>query len=126
MDKSREEQIAAILNLEVMNLKSDTWYVLPWGQMAKNRELLEELKSPEGQLTVRQRINELLDELNLVRKTWRCSKAIRKKNNSLEICNLAPPRETVYGIWCSDTELPEMKQNLLLWLAERLAERKGK
>ena len=61
--------VAKTLNLEVMDFKSGTWYVFPWGQMVKSGELLEELESPEGQLLVSSRVRELAKERRLFRDT---------------------------------------------------------
>ena len=68
MAESRERMVARMLNLEVMDFKSGTWYVFPWGQMVKAGELLEELKSPEGQLLVSHRVRELAGAV--VRMWW--------------------------------------------------------
>jgi len=104
--ESRERMIAKTLNLEVMDFKSGTWYVFPWGQMVKAGELLEELKSPEGQLLVSSRVRELAGAV--VRMWW------FKNSVRLELIW----HETKDEEFIAETDA-EAWEKALFWLGER-------
>lgn len=105
--ESRERMIAKMLNLEVMDFKSGTWYVFPWGQMVKSGELLEELKSPEGQFLVSSRVRELAGAV--VRMWW------FKNSVRLELIW----HETKDEEFIAETEA-EAWEKALIWLGERM------
>jgi len=85
---------------------------LSWGFLTKERK----------EKAIRQRIDKLLDELHLFYNHNR-SPYNDKVSNMISISGLLKVKRSVQF---SDSELPEKEQDLLLWLADKLAERKEK
>lgn len=124
MDKSREEKIMNALGgsiIELAPLKSTHEYTM--------------------EAAVRQRINELLDELGYILFSHRDSVPRiatdhENRNNTIKARHYSGVSND-YPFWLSgrfsDSELPEKERDLLLWLADqleseikKLAERKKK
>jgi len=118
MAETKEEKIAKALEVEVAKL--------PIGPLEEYGSFEDWLESAEGEKAIRQRVWELCRKLGY---TYQLLSLPNGDNNLYAIRfvhgELIPIRGADYfdAEQFTDSELPEKEQDLLLWLADRLAEK---
>ncbi len=125
MDKSREEQIAAALDMKIARKReigrdkrvfSRIYVYKIEGVEAVPLDRVN-FKSLKMQEAIRQRVRELLSELRL---EYYCRRMPHwEKENNIIIESLGKEKPEFDTGWFVDSELPEKEQGLLLWLASK-------